>query len=151
MTHPQICNEIMCPYYLYVALQMRFIMYQSIIVYNIFFSRFIKMERKISLILLVNLMIPSFARGNSLMINEINTHQEGSYIELLNVDGNELNLGWSESSINFMQYTLQKKEVFDQVYPQEKCFKICYVYGKRKSPQFFFLLHLQQLSFFPYK
>ena len=47
-------------------------------------------------------MVPSIARGNSLMINEINTHQEGSYIEILNTDGNELNLGWSESPIDFM-------------------------------------------------
>ena len=60
------------------------------------------MERKIALILLVYMMVPSLARGNSLVINEINTHQEGSYIELLNVDGNELNLGWSEFSFNCM-------------------------------------------------
>ena len=26
--------------------------------------------------------------------------------------------------------TLQKKEVFGQLNPLEKCFKICYVYGK---------------------
>ena len=60
------------------------------------------MEIKIALILLVYLMVPSIARDNSLMINEINTHQEGSYIEMLNTDGNELNLGWSESPINFV-------------------------------------------------
>ena len=28
--------------------------------------------------------------------------------------------------------TLQKKEVFGQLNPLEKCFKICYIYGKRK-------------------
>ena len=28
--------------------------------------------------------------------------------------------------------TLHKKEVFGQLNPLEKCFKICYVYGKRK-------------------
>ena len=30
------------------------------------------------------------------------------------------------------QHTLHKKEVFGQLNPLEKCFKICYVYGKRK-------------------
>ena len=34
-------------------------------------------------------------------------------------------------------YTLHKKEVFGQLNPLEKCFKICYVYGKRKPKQFF--------------
>ena len=29
-------------------------------------------------------------------------------------------------------HTLHKKEVFGQLNPLEKCFKICYVYGKRK-------------------
>ena len=29
-------------------------------------------------------------------------------------------------------YTLQKKEVLGQLKNREKCFKICYVYGKRK-------------------
>ena len=29
-------------------------------------------------------------------------------------------------------YTLQKKKVLGQLKNREKCFKICYVYGKRK-------------------
>ena len=31
-----------------------------------------------------------------------------------------------------IQSTLEKLKVFGQLNPLEKCFKICYVYGKRK-------------------
>ena len=33
--------------------------------------------------------------------------------------------------------TFQKYKVFGQLNPLEKCLKICYIYGKRKSMQFF--------------
>ena len=38
---------------------------------------------------------------------------------------------------NILSYPLQKKKVLGQLKNQEKCFKICYVYGKRKPTQFF--------------
>ena len=50
------------------------------------------MDRKIFLTSLVCLMVQSMASGNTLMINEVNTHQDGSFIELLNDHGNEQSL-----------------------------------------------------------
>ena len=46
-------------------------------------------------------------------------------------------------------YALQKSKVFGQLNPPEKCFKICYVYGKKKNHVVFFVLHFEQLLFFP--
>ena len=37
-------------------------------------------------------MVQSMARGNALMINEVNTHQDGQFIELINLEGNEKTL-----------------------------------------------------------
>ena len=37
-----------------------------------------------------------------------------------------------KTEFGFTYFTLQKKEVFGQFNPLEKCFKICYIYGKRK-------------------
>ena len=48
-------------------------------------------------------------------------------------------------------YTLQKKEVFGQLNPLEKCFKILLCLWKKKNHLFFFVLHFEQLSFFPYE
>ena len=38
----------------------------------------------------------------------------------------------TETVVNRYVYTLNKKEIFGQLNPLEKCFKIWYVYGKRK-------------------
>ena len=43
--------------------------------------------------------------------------------------------------------TLQKKEVFGQLNPLEKCFKICYIYGKRNLYNFFRFLFQATLIF----
>ena len=50
------------------------------------------MDSRIFKSLLICLIAISMARGNTLMINEVCTHQDGSYIEILNDRGNEESL-----------------------------------------------------------
>ena len=48
--------------------------------------------------------------------------------------------------LNFI--TLQKKQVCAQLFDLEKCFKICYVYGKRKPKQFFLFFIQSNFHFY---
>ena len=48
----------------------------------------------------------------------------------IKLTANNYNVG--KMGVCSLSITLQKKKVLAQLKNQEKCFKICYVYGKRK-------------------